>query len=67
MERIVNIAKDHDEARLHDINQVINMTVEERRKVAKSLKKRAFGRNCLDVRDDRKQVTICRNEGIWNK
>lgn len=44
MERVVNIAKDQDEAYKWDIEQAINMSVEERQNVALTLKQRAYGK-----------------------
>lgn len=43
MKRIVNIAKDQDEAYQWDIKQAIGMSVEERQKAALTLKKRVYG------------------------
>lgn len=43
MERVVNIAKDQDEAYRWDIEQALEMTHEERQKAAAILKQRAYG------------------------
>ncbi len=43
MERVVNIAKDQDEAFRWDVKQALSMFPEERQKVALALKKRAYG------------------------
>jgi len=43
MKRVVHIARDHNEAKKWDIEQVISMTPEERQEAAKILKKRVFG------------------------
>ena len=51
MQRIVNIAKNLKEADEWDILQQINMTSSERRKVAKELRIRFFGKNTKDVRE----------------
>mgnify|MGYP000023547763 CR=1 FL=1 len=50
MKRVVNIAKDQDEAYQWDIKQAINMSIEERQKVAHTLKMRVFG-NKPDIRE----------------
>lgn len=50
MERIFNKAKNHKEAEEWDIKQHLNMTPEERKKVAHELKKRFYGENPPDVR-----------------
>ena len=44
MKRIVNIAKDQDEAYQWDVKQAISMSVEERQKVALTLKKKVYGK-----------------------
>jgi len=51
MQRVVNIAKNLKEAEEWDILQQINMTSSERRKVAKELRIRFFGKNTKDVRE----------------
>jgi hypothetical protein len=43
MKRVVNIAKDQDEAHQWDIKQALGMSVEERQNVAFTLKKRVYG------------------------
>ncbi len=47
---IVNKAKNFKEAEEWDIQQQIQMTPEERQKVAKKLKERVYGKNPPDVR-----------------
>ncbi|MBD3614970.1 MAG: hypothetical protein HUJ22_00255 [Gracilimonas sp.] len=51
MERIVNIAKSHKEARDWDIEQAISMTPEKRQAIAKELKIRVFGKTAKDVKE----------------
>jgi hypothetical protein len=58
MERVVNIAKDQDEAYKWDIKQAISMSVEERQHVALVLKKRAYGKK-PDIKQWREKI----NEG----
>lgn len=53
MERIVNKAKDHKEAREYEILQVINMTAEQRQRIVRELQKRYYGDNCPDIRETR--------------
>lgn len=55
MERIVNIAKNQEEARQWDIKQAVSMTHEERQKVSLKLKKRVFG-DQPDLKEWRKQL-----------
>ncbi len=55
MKRIVNKAKNHKEAEEWEIHQEVNMTPEERQKVAKELKRRFFGNKPLDVRESREK------------
>lgn len=43
MKRVVNIAKDHEEAYRWDIKQAIEMTSEERQQVAAILKRKVYG------------------------
>lgn len=50
MERIVHIAKSHEEARNWDIQQAISMTPEKRQSIAKELKVRVFGETAKDVK-----------------
>ncbi len=54
MKRIVKISKSFEEAEEWDIEQQINMTPQERQKVAKKLKEKVYGKNPRDVRDCRK-------------
>jgi predicted transcriptional regulator len=49
MERVVHIAKSHEEAQRWNIKQAIEMTVEERQKAAAVLKRRVYG-DSPDVR-----------------
>lgn len=51
MERIVHIAKSHEEARDWDIEQAISMTPVKRQAIAKALKIRVFGEKTKDVRE----------------
>jgi hypothetical protein len=51
MERVVNIAKNHREAELWDIQQQTNMTPQERLEIAKELRRRAYGDDVKDVRE----------------
>ncbi|MFH5834392.1 hypothetical protein ACG2F4_17885 [Halalkalibaculum sp. DA3122] len=53
MKRVVNIAKDKNEADKWDIRQATRMSVEERQKVARTLKKRVYG-NTPDIKEWRK-------------
>lgn len=55
MKRVVHIARDHTEAKKWDIKQVLSMTPEERQEAAKTLKKRVFGEDVLDVRESHQQ------------
>jgi len=50
MERIVNIAKNKDEADQWDIKQALEMSTEERQKVAVILKKRVYGEDNPDIK-----------------
>ncbi len=49
--RVVNKAHSFAEAQEWDILQNIRMSPEERRDVARELKRRVYGENCPDVRD----------------
>lgn len=51
VERVVHIAKNHEEAMDWDIRQALNMTPEERQEVARVLKVRAYGSDAADVRE----------------
>lgn len=55
MEPVVHKAQSFAEAEEWDILQNIRMTPEERRRAAWELKRRAYGDNCLDVRDATKR------------
>lgn len=55
MERVVNIAKNHEEAERWDINQQISLTPTERQKIAKLLRERVFGKNAKDVKEVHKK------------
>jgi len=57
MKRIVNIAKNNEEARQWDIKQLTGMSHEERQQVVTTLRKRVFG-DKPDVREWER-----RNEG----
>lgn len=50
MDRIVNKSRSHDEAADWDIKQQISMTPQERLRVARTLKDRAFPPDAKDVR-----------------
>lgn len=50
MERVVHTSTSHEEARRWDIEQHVSMTVEERLRVARELKRRAYLRDAKDVR-----------------
>jgi len=50
MERVVHKSTSHEEARRWDIEQHVSMTVQERQRVARELKRRAYPRNAKDVR-----------------
>ena len=51
MQRVIHKAKSFKEAEEWDILQQINMTPEERQKIALALKRRVFGKNPPDVRE----------------
>jgi hypothetical protein len=53
IKRVVHKAPNHDSALKWDIEQQINMSPEERQKVAKELKKRFFGQKRIGVRTAR--------------
>lgn len=50
MERVVHKSESHEEARRWDIEQHVSMTVQERQRVARELKRRAYPRDAKDVR-----------------
>ncbi len=50
MEKVFRKAKNHKEAETWDVIQQIMMSVEERQRVAKELKKRFYGNSSPDVR-----------------
>ena len=50
MERVVNKASCHEEARRWDIQQQVSMTPEQRLRAARELKDRAFPSEAKDVR-----------------
>jgi hypothetical protein len=54
MDRTFNRAADYQEAQEWDIKQQINMTPEQRQKIARELKRRFYGENPPDVKDKRK-------------
>ncbi len=51
MERIVHIARNHDDAKEWDIEQQVSMTPDERLYAARLLKERVFGKNTPDIRE----------------
>lgn len=53
MEKVVHKAKDHKEAREYDINQIINLTPEERQKIVRDLQRRFYGEKSPDVRESK--------------
>lgn len=53
MERIVNKARNHREAEKWDVSQQVNLSPEERKRIALELKKRFYGRKVTDVRGKR--------------
>lgn len=50
MERVVHKSTSHEDARRWDIEQHVSMTVEERLRVARELKRRAYPSEAEDVR-----------------
>ncbi len=54
MEKIVYKAKNHKDAAQWDVRQQINLTVEERQRIAQELKRRFYGNNSPDVRGEKK-------------
>ncbi|HEX6981555.1 MAG TPA: hypothetical protein VF181_02235 [Balneolaceae bacterium] len=50
MKRIVNIAKNYKEAEEWDIQQILEMSAEERQQAAALLKKKVYGEDNPDVR-----------------
>jgi hypothetical protein len=50
MERVVHKSMSHEEARRWDIEQHVSMTVEERLRVAREIKRRAYPFPAEDVR-----------------
>jgi hypothetical protein len=51
MDRVANKAHGFDEALAWERRQYASMTPDERRRVAKALRERFYGKNCPDVRD----------------
>ncbi len=51
MERVVNLAKNNEEAERWDILQQIELNSSERQKIAKILKERFYGKKCKDVKE----------------
>jgi hypothetical protein len=51
MERVVHKSHSFDEAREWDIQQQLEMTPEERQRVARTLRDRAYGADAPDVRE----------------
>ena len=56
MERVINIAKSHEEADQWDIEQHIRMTPDERLRIARILRERVYGKNSKDVRECAKTI-----------
>ena len=54
VKKVFNKAKNHKEAELWDIRQQINMTPEERQRIARELKNRYYGVRTIDVREKKK-------------
>jgi adenylylsulfate kinase-like enzyme len=50
MKRIVHISNSFQEASTLEVEQEISMSVEERQKAARALKRKFFGVKCPDVR-----------------
>ncbi|MDZ7717094.1 MAG: hypothetical protein U5J95_12875 [Balneolaceae bacterium] len=59
MKRIVNIAKNKQEADQWDIKQALQMSHEERQAIAAILKKRVYGEDNPDIKVSRKM-----NKGV---
>jgi hypothetical protein len=53
VERVIHIARSHKEAEEWDIVQQLEMTPDERQRVAKELRKRFYGEKTIDVRASR--------------
>jgi hypothetical protein len=51
LERVAHKAHGFDEARDWDVAQALAMGPDERRRVAKALRDRVYGKDCPDVRD----------------
>jgi len=51
MERVIHIAKNHEDADKWDIEQHIRMTPNERMRIARILRERVYGKNTKDVRE----------------
>lgn len=54
MVRILNKARNHKEAEKWDIRQQVNLTSDERKRIALELKRKFYGRRRPDVRGKRK-------------
>jgi hypothetical protein len=50
MKRIVHLARDFREAAEWDIDQALSLTPDERRRIARELRKRVYGSRPIDVR-----------------
>jgi len=50
MKRVAHIAKNYENADAWDVKQALNMSHEERQRVAAILKRRVYGNNVPDVR-----------------
>ncbi len=53
MERVYFKTKKFDEAERQDILQYVQLTPDERQRIARQLKERVYGRNVQDVRQTR--------------
>lgn len=51
IDRVVHTSHSYSEAEEWDLLQHIRMTPEERRRVARELRRRVYGERCPDVRD----------------
>jgi hypothetical protein len=49
--RVIHKARSHAEAEEWDIAQQLRMTADERRRVARELRRRYYGDHCPDVRE----------------
>jgi len=51
VKRVVHKARSHEEALRWDVRQQVSMTPQERMRIARILKDRAFPRDAMDVRE----------------